>query len=212
MDKATWNMLRGGAKGEKARTATTADLRKAVKQGMREALAEVFAEPEPTRPDATRRTAAELERDYPGTAHLWRDDTPPLPPRPGAPNAEQLQRRAQQIEDNAIDLRTATPAQAERRLRQLGVDGVLLSDLALRPVTKAPPPVRHNDVSRESARWEQAKLQLRAAKRIAKVYGAPIDVGDLTPDAYALYLREKGLDPLAPTLGSGALPTRDGGK
>ena len=88
MDKATWNMLRSsGAKGEKARSATTADLRKAVKAGMVEALAEAFAEPEPTRPDATRRTAAELERDYPGTSGMWRDDAAPLPARPGAPNA-----------------------------------------------------------------------------------------------------------------------------
>jgi hypothetical protein len=203
----------GKEKVRKEESRRLADLSAAVKQGTLEALAVAQPKPEPF--NMMKVNGAAARHAYPGAADLFLDATPTAPlPSVSVSAAERLrlERRGAELEAGRIDFKTASPQQAERRLRQLGVDGVLLGDLGLRPVTPKQPPAALDDSSRQIERQAKAARELKAARQIAKTFKETLDARELSADAYQLYLREKKLDPNAPILDSGGALIRDGGK
>ncbi len=199
------------------------DRRADIQRAVREAVVNVLAEqkPQPAPPprfDARTASAAEMAqwrraRGLPDDPVVeWRDP-PPLQPSPNfaalkAIEAERLARdRAAELEAGKVDMRTASPERAAARLRQLGADNLILGDLALQRPVPAPMPLNDPDRGNREAD-EAARRELNAHKRIAaSPLKWPIDVRDLSPRAYQLYLRERGLNPDA-----SSPATRDGGK
>jgi hypothetical protein len=126
---------------------------------------------------------------------------------------------AERIEATRIDFKTETdPAKLEAQLRRMGVDGVLIGDLGLRPPTpeRQPEPERKaptklSDVMRDPRKLserqraeigfvnglreeEAARAELAAAREAAKATGGRIDAMKLKPAALALYYKAMGWD------------------
>jgi len=194
-----------------------ADVTAAVREGVLQALNAWEPEAEPVKFDAlgSSVSADEMRRLFPDADPLLFRDRVPGTPRPTTTAMSETQKlrlqraaeqRAAELADGAIDLRGANRDKTLQRYRQYGVtDPELLAGIS-DPVKAQPVP--ENDASRNVQRWGRARLQLGAARRIAAAYKQPIDVTDLSADAYALYLKEKGVDLNAPTLGSPRSPER----
>src|SRR5262249_17243871 len=155
-------------------------------------------------PNDPRAAPEEMSRKYSGAGIEWQ----PLQPtarsssaRPADPDAlRRAEQHIERLQRIRVDLKKASPEKAEAYSRELNVDGVLVSALGLRPVTPGVPAPRENDVSRSAQRWERARRELEAHKKIAAgPLGWQIDTSVLSVDAFALYLRDKKLDPSGPT-------------